>query len=304
MTTTFDHARSDHRSDLKADAWNRDSDSATWGTSPSPLNPCDGRPRWFSAASDFPLVSPPLPPPPFHRLIFQVDLSRLPQGEIEEAEIAIRYNHKGPQSPPLSPSTRTLLGYSSFMAKGWDTTSPPIPSTTWTSTTSGLSTSTGQLPNNWSIEIGKYPGTSPPPNQPSTSLSLTDSSISSLTPSPTRANSTETSVNPVAISRGKSLNVAAIAIGVTGAVLLLIVCAVTAFNLWKRKQRNKVPPSAEFKDLALHPKSPHRAAQSITSSVFASKDGISFTSPPYESTKFNTPVSPYSFHPNSPPGPS
>lgn len=121
------------------------------------------------------------------------------------------------------------------------------------------------------------PDSSPSPNDPTQSPTLT-----SFNPPPTTADSsTEKSATPLTTKHGKSLNVTALAIGVTGAVLLLIVCGVIAFQLWKRKQKNKVPPSAEFRDVAFvrHPRN-YREVTSATSSMSIRKDGISFAASP------------------------
>lgn len=186
------------------------------------------------------------------------------------------------------------------MVEGWSTiSSSELPSMTWTSVTPGFPTPTGQL-SDWhsSTVTGQSPSISPPPSDPnqlSTSSSLMDSSLP-LTPSPTGDNSpAETSAGPFAIRSSRSLNVAAIAVGVTGAALFLIACAVIAFVLWKRKQRNKVPPSAEFTDVAgsWHTESYHKTTDSIRSSVFTSKDRTSLT------PSYNIPVPHYSLHPNT-----
>ena len=97
-----------------------------------------------------------------------------------------------------------------------------------------------------------------------------------------------------------SLNVTAIAIGVTGAVLLLVVLGAMVFYLRKRKRKEKLPPSAEFTNAAViwHPRVYYETTSvSPTTSTFTPKDIGSFPSSPFEPLRFNmacppTPVTP------------
>jgi hypothetical protein len=128
-------------------------------------------------------------------------------------------------------------------------------------------------------------------NPSSTSLVFTGSSRS-YPPSLTAANpSLETSAS---LSTKKPLNVTAIAIGATGAALLLIVCASMIFYLRKKKQKKRVPPSAEFMDVAVTwPPRAYHKMNSPTFSTFTAKGGASFASPVQPLT-YNPPVSLYS----------
>ena len=91
----------------------------------------------------------------------------------------------------------------------------------------------------------------------------------------------------------KSLNVPAVAIGVTGAVLLLIVCGAIIFYLRKRRRKAKLPPSAEFANVATvwHPRAYHESF-SPTTSTFTPKDARSFASSPFEPLRYNVPCPP------------
>ena len=91
---------------------------------------------------------------------------------------------------------------------------------------------------------------------------------------------------------GKRLNVAAIAIGVTGAVLLLAVLGAIIFYLRKRKRKEKLPPSAEFTTVAAiwHPRLYYETtSESPTTSTFTPKDARSFASSPFEPLRYNAP---------------
>lgn len=178
----------------------------------------------------------------------------------------------------------------------------PSPSTTCTSTTPEFATSTGVLREHSSTITREDLSASPSPDGSNQSLTLTDSSLSFI-PSQTRADSSTETSNPSVTRPGRSLNVPALAIGVTGAVLFLTVCTVVAFYLWKRKQRKKVAPSAEFRDLASawNPRT-RRETASSRSSIFALKDGTTFAPSPDDQTKHSRiSVPPYSPRRNTPP---
>ena len=181
------------------------------------------------------------------------------------------------------------------------------PSTTRTSTTPDLSFPTEGSSDYSSTEMGHRSSTSPQPdsspspndqNHSSTFLVLTNSSSPSLT---TVNPSLETSAGSSTTKPGRSLNVTAIAIGVTGAALLLIVCAWMIFYLRKRKQRKRVAPSAEFMDVAViwRPRAYHEM-NSPTSATFTPRSVASFA-PSLEPLRYKPPVSPYSPPPITPP---
>jgi len=109
---------------------------------------------------------------------------------------------------------------------------------------------------------------------------------------PTPDSSPEPSVSPTG-KAGKPLNVAAIAIGVTGAVLLLVVCGAIILYMRRRKRKEKLPPSAEFADVAFmwHPRAYHETT-SPTASMFTPKDARSFASSPIEPLRYNAPCPP------------
>lgn len=176
----------------------------------------------------------------------------------------------------------------------------PSPSTARTSTVPEFATSTG-VSHEYSSTI-TWEDLSAPPDGSNQPLTLTDSSPSFI-PSQTRANSSTETSNPSVTQPGRSLNVPALTIGVTGAVLFLAVCTVIALYLWKRKQRKKMPPSAEFRDLASawNPRT-HRETASSRSSIFALKDGPTFAPSPDDQTKHSRlSVPPYSPRRNTPP---
>ena len=180
------------------------------------------------------------------------------------------------------------------------------PSTTRTSTTPDLSSPAEGSSDYSSTETGYRSSTSSQPdpsplpndNHSSTFLVLTNSSSPSLT---TANPSLETSAGPSTTKPGKSLNVTAIAIGVTGAALLLIVCAWIIFYLRKRKQKKRVAPSAEFMDVAViwRPRTYHEM-NSPTSATFTPKSVTSFA-PSLEPLRYKPPVSLYSPPPITPP---
>ena len=183
------------------------------------------------------------------------------------------------------------------------------PSTTRTSTTPELSSPTKGSPDYSDTKARHRSGTSPqqgPSPSPigqthsSTFLVLTNSSLSP-SPSLTTANpSLETSADLSTTKPGKSLNVTAIATGVTGAALLLIVCASVIFYLRKKRQKKRVPPSAEFMDVAFiwRPRTYHEM-NSPTLSTFTPKGGTSFPSS-LEPLRYKPPVSLYSSPPTTP----
>lgn len=95
-----------------------------------------------------------------------------------------------------------------------------------------------------------------------------------------------------------SLNIPAIAIGGAGGALLLIVCGAIFFYLWKKKRKEKLPPSAEFANVATvwHPRAYHESI-SPTISTFTPKGARSFDSSPFEPLRYNptctpTPITP------------
>lgn len=113
-----------------------------------------------------------------------------------------------------------------------------------------------------------------------------------LSPSPNP--SSGTSLGGFATKPSKSLNVIAVAIGVTGAVLLLAVCGVIIFYLRRRKQKKKVAPSAEFMHVAARwkPRTP-RETNSPTSLAFI-PNGAAISSSSLEPLRHPFHVSSYS----------
>jgi len=120
----------------------------------------------------------------------------------------------------------------------------------------------------------------------------TQDTSSQLVPPPPNLSS-EFTLQPRSGRTAKGLNVPAIAIGVTGAVLLLIVCGAIIFYLRKRKKKEKLPPSAEFANVATlwHPRAYHESI-SPTTSTFSPKDTRSFASSPFEPLRYNGPCTP------------
>ena len=115
----------------------------------------------------------------------------------------------------------------------------------------------------------------PSPDMPSSSspsLTLLPLTIPPLSSSPIPP--PEITDHPSTTTSGKSPNVLAIAIGVTGAVLLLTVCAAIIF--YRRKWQNKkLPPSAEFMDVVVAwPLRTHHETSSPTSSMFTQKQSL------------------------------
>lgn len=148
--------------------------------------------------------------------------------------------------------------------------------------------------------------TSSPPNDQTRSLTFLPLTHPSLSPPPslTAANlPSETSPGQFTTTEPhKSLNVIAIVIGVTGAAVL-IVCAGVIFYL-RKKQKKKVPPSAEFMDVAImwKPRT-YRPMDSPTSLSFVPKVATSSASP-LEPMRYRCPVTPYTPTPTTPPWPS
>jgi len=144
------------------------------------------------------------------------------------------------------------------MEKSPSSTPHDDPSTTQTNTDySSTETSSNTLP---------QPDPSPFPNSLSVSPGLSDPSSG-------------TSPSGFVTKPGKSLNVIAVAIGVTGAVLLLAVCGVVIFYLRKKKQKKKVAPSAEFMHVAARwrPRA-YRETNSPTSLAFIPNDAVASSS--------------------------
>ncbi|KAF9652929.1 hypothetical protein BDM02DRAFT_3108583 [Thelephora ganbajun] len=169
------------------------------------------------------------------------------------------------------------------MEESPSSTSSQDPLPTWTSTTSERFPSTTGSSDHLSTGTGLHPSTSPwpnpssPPNYQNQFPTFPSLIGSSLSASP--SSSSEPSIAPFAKKPAKSLNVTAIAIGVTGAALLLTVCAVILFYLRRRKQKKKVPPSAEFMDFAATRQPPtYHEMDSPASSTFTPRDGMSFVS--------------------------
>lgn len=159
------------------------------------------------------------------------------------------------------------------MEKSSTSTPYDEPSTTRTNTDySNTETSSNTLPQR---------DPSPFPNSRTLSLSLSNPPSG-------------TSPGGFATKPGRSLNVIAVAIGVIGAVLLLVVCGVIIFYLRKKKQKKKVAPSAEFMHVAARwrPQT-YRETNSPTSLAFIPNHAASSSSS-LEPLRHPFHVSPYS----------
>ena len=140
-------------------------------------------------------------------------------------------------------------------------------------------------------ETGLHSGTDPSllPGGQNQSLPfvLLSNTSASASPPPTTTSLSK-------IPTRKSLNVVAIAIGVTGAVLLIACGVIISFYL-RRRRRKRLPPSAEFTNAAVtwQPRT-YREMAFPTSSTSTPRDGMSFASSPYEPMRYSIPAAHHS----------
>lgn len=243
---------------------------------------------------------PPNPFSPFHRLTFFKELAQILSGR--------RLGRTIFRSVVISKAR--YLQRPALMDESSNRTPYQDPSTTRTSTIPELSFPTERSLGYSSTETGYRSSTSPQPdpspspdgqNHSPTFLALTNSPLSSSLSLTTTNPSLETSAGPSTTTASKSLNVTAIAVGATGAALLLIVCASIIFYLRKKRQKKRVPPSAEFMDVAFmwRPRAYHEMS-SPTSLAFTPRGSSSFT-PSLEPLRYKPPISLYSSPPITPP---
>lgn len=261
----------------------------------SPL-PLPGRPIWRLSAA-------PVPPPVFPQSLLAIPQTHILQGtcpdcvreESRQNNISVCCDKQSPLSSSFSSSTRTLPSLTS-MDESSSNTPRQDRSTTRISTTPELSSPTEKSPDYSGTETGHRSSTSPQPD-PSSS----PDSFSSYIPLTTANPSLETSAGPFTTKPGKSLNVTAIGIGIAGAALLLIVCVSMIFYLRKKKQKKRVPPSAEFMDVAViwRPRAYHEMI-SPTSLTFTPKGDTPLASS-LEPLRYKPPISHYSSPPSTPP---
>lgn len=153
------------------------------------------------------------------------------------------------------------------------------------------SSSTGGLSNHSNTETRHHSSTKPSQNgrdQSTAFLPLPNTSAPSPLP--------QTTVNSFETPASEPLDAMAIAIGATGAAFL-IVCGTIIFYLQKRRQKRKLPPSAEFTGVVVWRPQTYRGTASSASSTFTLTEGMSFASSPYELSGYNIPPVPYSHNP-------